>query len=1013
MQPSLVRRLTLLTAAGLGIASAFASDFPAPYNSEPDPNAAPPPSTEALAMMALPEGFTSTLYAAEPDVQNPVAMAWDGRGRMWVAENYTYSERQVRFDEALRDRVLVLEDTDGDGRADQRKVFIDTVRVLTSVEVGRGGVWLMCPPQLLFVPDADGDDVPDGEPQVVLDGFTVAEANYHNFANGLRWGPDSWLYGRCGHSCPASVGAPGTPEAERVPMKGGIWRYHPGSGAFEVLCHGTTNPWGHDWDRHGELFFINTVNGHLWHGIPGAHFKESFGADPNPLVYDRLEMHADHWHFDTSGKWSDSRDGAADAFGGGHAHCGMMIYQGTLWPERFHNRLFTLNMHGFRTNVERLDREGSGYVGRHEPDIFLTKDKWFRGIDIRQGPDGAVYLLDWSDTGECHEHTGVHRTSGRIFRIQYGEGRSVALPDGIPPVGTVLDALADPDPWLDRQIRLRLAGAGEVTGDLAAALAQTARTESDPVAKLRAMWHLRAIGGAADWTLWLDDDNEHVRSWAIRFLTDAQPIDTLYGPVAHRMPAPLSEALLDRFVEMAREDKSGLVRLTLASTLQRLALEQRMPLGAALAARAEDAGDHNLPSIVWCGVSPLAKENPSALVDLARGSRWPDLVRWAARSLAEQIEKRPVPLNDLLSHAAKSDPEWAASVLAGTAEALQGWRKAPKPEAWDALVARFAGEGQDGRARLVRELGAVFGDGRALDEIKALVKDADADPTARKSALATLIESRPDDLRAICESLLDDRSLNAMAARGLALYDDPAIGAALAKRYPKFSAGDRPRLIETLVSRPAWAGALLAAIDAGTVPKQDLSAFHARQIASLGDEALRAELVRVWGEIRESAEDKRKLVEDWTAKLTPEVLAVADLSKGRQLYAGICGACHVMYGEGGKIGPDLTGSNRKDLGYLLENIADPGAVVGADYRMTVLTLSDGRVLSGVVSSENDRTLTLREAVGESVLEKSAVSKREVLSASMMPEGLLMAFDEVQVRDLIAYLMHPVQVPLPE
>ena len=190
---------------------ASAEEFPGIRNSEPDASARPPAAEEALKMFELPGGFTANLFASEPEVQNPIAMTWDGRGRLWIAENYTYAERQTRFDLSMRDRVLILEDTDGDGRADKRTVFTDKVSMLTSVEVGRGGVWLMCPPQLLFIPDADGDDVPDGEPVVLLDGFTVAEANYHNFANGLRWGPDSWLYGRVGHSCPGGSVCRGQP----------------------------------------------------------------------------------------------------------------------------------------------------------------------------------------------------------------------------------------------------------------------------------------------------------------------------------------------------------------------------------------------------------------------------------------------------------------------------------------------------------------------------------------------------------------------------------------------------------------------------------------------------------------------------------------------------------------------------------------------------------------------------------------------------------------------------------
>ena len=247
----------------------------------------------------------------------------DPRGRLWIAENYTYAEREKKFDLNLRDRVIVFTDADGDGKPEQRTVFLDTVQRLTSVAVGRGGVWLMCPPQLLFVPDADGDLVPDGPAQVILDGFDVPAENYHNFANGLKFGPDGWLYGRCGASSPGSVRCADAGPETAIPLAGGAWRYHPSRKVFEPLSHGTTNPWGHDWDARGEAFFVNSVNGHLWHLIPGAHYRRPHTISPNPLVYEPMEMHADHWHFDAGKDWTASRNQASSGdFGGGHAHSG-------------------------------------------------------------------------------------------------------------------------------------------------------------------------------------------------------------------------------------------------------------------------------------------------------------------------------------------------------------------------------------------------------------------------------------------------------------------------------------------------------------------------------------------------------------------------------------------------------------------------------------------------------------------------------------------------------------------
>ena len=219
------------------------ADFPVPYNTEPDTNSAPMPAAQVAAQMKLPPGFKATVFAAEPDVQNPIALAWDARGRLWVAENYTYAERATKFDLRLRDRVLIFEDAKGDGHFTSRKVFTDDVQMLTSVEVGRGGVWLMCPPQLLFMPCANGGDKPNGPTEVVLDGFTPPAENYHNYANGLRFGPDGWLYGRCGASAPGEIGAPGTAKDARIPLRGTMWRYHPTRKVFEALSSGCTNPW--------------------------------------------------------------------------------------------------------------------------------------------------------------------------------------------------------------------------------------------------------------------------------------------------------------------------------------------------------------------------------------------------------------------------------------------------------------------------------------------------------------------------------------------------------------------------------------------------------------------------------------------------------------------------------------------------------------------------------------------------------------------------------------------------
>lgn len=984
----------------------ISSGFPTVYNSEPQ-NPSPIPAEEALKKLKLPEGFKATLFASEPEVQNPIAAAWDRRGRMWVAENYTYAEKAKRFDLAMNDRLTILEDKDHDGKAETRKVFADNLQMLTSVEVGKGGVWLMCPPQLLFIPDANEDDVPDGPPQVILDGFTVAKDNYHNFANGLRWGLDGWLYGRCGHACPATPGIPGTSEADRPYMKGGIWRYHPERKTIDILTNGAVNSWGHDWDQYGEGFFINTVIGHLWHLIPGAHFIESGSSvSPNSDVYERMQMIADHWHFDTNGKWQDSRDGKANDFGGGHAHIGAMIYQADQWPANYKNKLFTLNMHGRRANIERLERKDSSYVGKHEPDAFFSDDPWFRGIEITTGPDGSAYILDWSDTGECHDLTGVHRTSGRIFKISYGDPKPPALED----LATITPDSAErmirsSNVWFDRQLRVQLLSK-KPSPEVAGRILEIARnSENSTVHRLRALWTSHAIGNLepADALKLLDEKDEHLRVWGIRFLTDAFPQDTLKGsrPVTATRIDP---AWLKRFVALADTDPSGLVKLTLASTLQRLPVDKRLELAIPLAKDPALAGDANLPFLIWYGCLPVAGKDSASLIPLAAAASSPKLASWIGRYLATRIETSPAPLNQLLGAPISADNR--AAILDGITDAFAGISKAAEPPNWKSFAASIT----DPKALTrVSKLSLIFGDTRTLDDLRVKVADPQWKLGERQAALDILIDAKAPELRQLCESVLSTPGLNGTALRGLALSGDPAIATRLTEHFADFLPADQSPLFDVLVSRVDWANILLDQIAAGRIPKTALPAFSARRIVSLNNPSLTQKLTDVWGSVSESAGDKQKAMTEWKAKLSPEALKTANLKNGRQLFAGICGACHTLYGEGGKLGPDLTGSGRNNLDYLLENILDPSAVVSADYRITTLTLSDGRTVSGVIAGKTDRTLTLRLPTGESTLETSTITKQDTTAVSLMPEGLLTAFQPDQVKDLIAYLMHPTQV----
>jgi putative heme-binding domain-containing protein len=547
--------------------------------------------------------------------------------------------------------------------------------------------------------------------------------------------------------------------------------------------------------------------------------------------------------------------------------------------------------------------------------------------------------------------------------------------------------------------------------------------ESDVVHKLRALWTLHAIGGTDRrfLTQQLFHNNEHVRAWAVRLLADQWPLDTCMSTRPKGEQALFSKDffLAESLNLLAGSESSAFGRLALASMLQRLHVKDRIEIASALVTHAEDSDDHNLPLMIWYGLIPVADSDPAALAKLAANCELRTTRRFIARRLVEDIEKNPAPVNALLTSAAGAFADSAkradfqSDILGGLAEGMTGWRKATKPAAWDALAAKLATSDDETIQGRVRELSVLFGDGRALDEVKRIALDGKADISARKAALQSLIEANPPDLRAVCEQLLNTRFLNAVAVRGLSRFDDPALGDKLAKSYRSFHGTERGAVLETLISRAAFAKALLAEVAAGKIPRADVTPFHARQIRAFNDPALTKLLTEAWGELREPAADKKALIAKLRARLTPDVLAKADLSAGRAVFSTVCTACHRLYGQGNDIGPDLTGAGRDNLDYLLENIADPSAVVNADFRMTIVEMKDGRILTGMVRAQTARTVTLRALEGVNTLERGDIKKMEQSAVSMMPEGLLEAISETQVRDLIGYLMQKTQVPLPE
>ena len=981
----------------------------------------------AAAAWQLPAGFSAMLFAGEPAIVQPMAFTFDDRGRVWVVENLSYPTWKA--DGSGQDRVTILEDVDGDGRHDKRTVFLENGANVTGIEVGFGGVWLTAAPHLLFIPDADGNDQPDGPPRILLEGWTLDAK--HNVVGNLAWGPDGWLYGCNGITAPSKVGKAGTPVEQRQTVSCGVWRYHPVRHAFEVYANGTTNPWGIDWDERGQMFITNCVIKHIFHVVPGAHFVRMFGQDPNAHVYGLIESCADHQHW-AGGHWTTARGGEAhDDFGGGHAHSGCMIYLGDNWPAEYRGNAFLLNLHGQRLNRDRLERAGSGYVAKHAPDVAFSKDPWFRGLHAKYGPDGGVYVSDWSDTGECHDakEDQCDKTGGRIFKIVYGKtGTPVgnAL-RGVPSLDLatlsdeqLLSLQLHPNEWRARHARRLLQERALKRPPQAAAtlpelaksiMARPLSTESSldrMTLGVRLLFTLHVTGRLDDAylaELIASDKDEEVRAQAVVLAVESR-----------KPSAPVLSAL----ARAAGADASPFVRLHLASALQRVPLEQRRPIAEALLGHAEDAADAYLPLMYWYGVEPLAPQ------DISDSIGWIPLVQiplarqyLTRRIVAALEEQKGVPatdggtLADLVKLLGVTSDAVRIDMLAGLREAYRGRRGMKAPANWWDCYAALAKSQSGGVRDQAEEVSVLFGDPLVIKElIGSFQRQPKPDLASRQRRVHLLAGQRVAAFAPQLLTMLSDAELRPDAIRALGNYDLAEIPGKFISLFPELTSAERQDAIQTLTLRPSFALALLAAIEQKQIPREEVSALVIRELQALDHAEVTKRLASVWGAIRPASADKKAKAEQLKSQLSASLLQTADQVRGRAIYAKTCANCHKLFGEGGKIGPELTGSQRHNLDYVLENVLDPSAIVPRDYRATVFRMADGRVVQGMVLQENPRTVSVQTPSEVVHLAIEEIEARKESNLSMMPEGLLDRMLPGEIQDLVAYLASPQQVPLP-
>jgi putative membrane-bound dehydrogenase-like protein len=957
---------------------------------------------DAAAHMTVPEGFHVQLAAGEPQIHQPVAMAFDHRGRLWVAEAYTYPKRAPEGQGI--DKIIILEDTNQDGVFDSRKQFIEGLNLVSGLEVGFGGVWVGAAPYLLFIPDANGDDIPDAEPQVLLDGFGYQDT--HETLNAFNWGPDGWLYGCHGVFTHSKVGKPGTPDDQRVPMNAAVWRYHPTQHTFEVFAWGTSNPWGVDFNDHGQAFITACVIPHLYHVIQGAHYQRQAGEHFNRYVYSDIKTIADHLHY--AGNIGDHawwghepgiQDDTSDA-GGGHAHCGGMVYLGDNWPDRYRNHIFFNNVHGNRVNMDRLFRDASGYVGKHGDDLLLANDRWFRGINLRTGPDGSVYLIDWYDRNACHRVNPEiwDRTNGRVYNIAYGVPNRQAVDLSKLSDGELAKLAWHKNDWyvrMSRRILQERSAAGKLDRDVVASQLQELVASEDETRVLRGLWLAHATGLLDDAKLesLVDHPSPYAVAWAIQLLCEDKKV---------------SPSVLTRFEQIASNGKTDpMVRLYLASAIQRLELDQRWGIAQGLLSHEADNKDKNIPLVSWYGIEPLVTKDPKRALELAAASRLGLVAQYIVRRAASDAQGLEALVSQMTSWPAPKQKETLEQVL----QSMEGRVNVQQPQNWKEAYEQLSKAQEPEIRDLALRAAVAFGDQRAFPQLRQRLVDKDRSMAERLGALDTLVKGRDKELAPSLYAILDTQELQSPAIKALSAVADSQAAEKLLALYPQLNKNAREDAVATLVSRAPFAEKLLDAVESGKVARSDVHAFHVRQMVSLNDKPLVERINKSWGKVGTSSEEQQQAIEKYKSQLTKKELAKADVSQGRLHFNKHCLACHQLFGAGEKVGPDLTGSNRADLNYILENLVAPNAVVGKDYQMTLLQLDDGRVLSGLITKETDSAVTLKTINDLVVVAKDEIAQRKLSELSLMPNGLLEQMQPQEIRDLIGYLASPAQVPL--
>jgi putative membrane-bound dehydrogenase-like protein len=962
----------------------------------------PLPPREALKTFKLRQGLTIDLIAAEPAVMQPLYLSFDSRGRLWVTQYIQYQFpaglKVMSYDQHLRavfdkmpeppprgvkgaDKVTVFEDKDGDGVFESHRDVITGLNIATAAVKGGGGIWVMNPPYLLFYPDANDDDIPDGDPKACLSGFGLEDT--HAVANSLVLGPDGWIYGAVGSTTTGNVSSRVTKNVKFVGQH--IWRYHPKTEVFEIFAEGGGNTFSCEIDAQGRVF--SGTNGsergmHFDQGMSGTKNFGKHGTADNPYAFGYFN----HMVTKSDGKRFSQ------------AFC---IYDGDPMANELGGRIIAPNsLHNFVYVSHRIP-DTSTFRVEDDPQLLSSSDRWFRPVDVKVGPDGAIYLADWYDTRLSHIRPvdDWSKEDGRIYRVRPTTASLKHEPFNLhtAPPEALVKYLQHPNRWFRRQAALELYWRGEK--DMLPALEKLARDRANGHA-FDALCALDLLGGLRDDVAsdLLQHPDPYVRRWVVRCAGDGRDVSLAFATAIR---------------ELAAREKQPEVRTQILATARRLPAGIALPIVRAMLGNEADTTDQRIPLMFWWALEAKAETDRPALLALFQDPvvwRQPLARTFGAHHLAQRWGMAGGRENfeacaKLLSLAPGREDR--VVVIEGLSDAFEGGKIPELPPALaEPLKAHLASKLDTDLALAVKT-----GSADAVKKALAIVRDEKA-PLANRVALVQAFADA--DNRAVVSALLQvlTRSGNPVVRQALlplaGRFNDPAIASAVVKGYEARFSQTKPLMDAAhrmLASRPAWAKMLLVEIDAHQIHAADVAPDVVRQLEQYHDPEMEKLIQKHWPSAGAKLSSQEKLAE--MQRIKRIVSTPGDVEKGHALFTQRCAVCHTLFNEGGQIGPNLTGYERNNPDFWLVAVLDPSVEIREGYGAYTAKFKGGQTLMGMLVQQDAGTVVLKDMAGQRHAARATdIEKLEAYPQSLMPEGLLGGLSDAELRDLFAYLMKP-------